>query len=1099
LRALLHFMSYSRLYSILVFGLMTAGGALPQIVLDTNPARTMGGPNAGLTTVTNLNPDLSAIGGMDSPSGIALDTTGSAPILYVADTVNNRILAWKNATSATLTNLQKPDMVIGQPDFYTTLPGINAASGPSRLNYPSGLLVDSSGNLYVADSGNNRILRFPTPFGANNNKGQPDVVLGQPDPFTSRKPNQDGAPAANTIYLSNLNGTTYTSAMALDGSGNLYVVDAGNDRVLGYPAASLKSGNFGPAATILLGQAGFASVASPIGQLDLTHLYIPSGVAIDSSGNIFVTDAIYRIMVYAPPASNAIGPPAIRIGGFVQGSSGVSQSSLNNPGAVVMLNNGPAVADSGNNRILIFDAFSSADWTVKSGDKTDSTPPPVAIGVIGQADYVSGLSNQGQAQPSATTLSNPAALAVAGTDVFVVDTSNHRVLVYPNSGSPGSAGGAPAATVVLGQAGFPYSSVNAMNGTGFWFTPGVTFDGDAGIVVDSSSATPHLYISDPNNNRVLGFADARMVGPGVAPDLVLGEPDFVTPVCNYGGVRVSSPAPGQLATQPTQSSLCYPTGLAVDSSTGDLYVADSENSRVLRFPAPFASGVTHMEQADLVLGQSGFTGLKNPAVNAGLMGFPYGLVFDQNTDSGNGLLVSDYSYNRVLFFEKSNLTAGNNGIQAAKVIGQSDFVSQGNSVLNQPHHIAVDSNDRIYVADSGHGQVLIFDSLPFLGSSTTTSLLALGGLYYPEAVSVLPIAIAGYPDDIWIGDHDNGVVRYARYGLLNTSGSNIPTDEFYPATLKAGSSVQCPAGGNDCVLPTLALTQDGLGNLYIADGSNRVGIHYPALATRNAANFLCAGPLDSQGNCTLGGLNEKGYYLAPGAVASTFEFAGLQFVQTPASFCPPGAASCLPVPTTVGGVQVLVNAVPSPIFYVDTNQINFVVPKEAPTSGTATLQVIVPANNQVLASGTVAMNTVAPAFFTTNQAGTGQMAAINCNDTPCETTNFINSASNPVVRGGIIELFGTGQGLVSGMPPDGQLPGGDLSTPVVPNVFLDGSPVPSSAIQFSGLAPNDVGLWQLNIIIPSSTAPGSSVSVLVSYENYLTFNSPNLQTNIAVK
>jgi hypothetical protein len=50
----------------------------------------------------------------------------------------------------------------------------------------------------------------------------------------------------------------------------------------------------------------------------------------------------------------------------------------------------------------------------------------------------------------------------------------------------------------------------------------------AGIAVDSSTSTPHLYVSDPNNNRVLGFADARKAGPGVQADIVIGEPDMST-------------------------------------------------------------------------------------------------------------------------------------------------------------------------------------------------------------------------------------------------------------------------------------------------------------------------------------------------------------------------------------------------------------------------------------------------------------------------------------------------------------------------------------------------------------------------------------------
>jgi uncharacterized protein (TIGR03437 family) len=419
-----------------------------------------------------------------------------------------------------------------------------------------------------------------------------------------------------------------------------------------------------------------------------------------------------------------------------------------------------------------------------------------------------------------------------------------------------------------------------------------------------------------------------------------------------------------------------------------------------------------------------------------------------------------------------------NGAAAVKVIGQPDFSATGSSTLSGPCHIGEDSNARVYVADSGHNQVVIFNSLTDLSTATTASINTLTGLNTPQAVWVNRTSVAGYPDDIWVGDAVHGVYRYPRYALLASPAA--PSFQMLP-TLEGTAS--CEQSQQQCfAMATLALTQDSFGNLYVADESNRVAIHYPAVAATNAASFLCAG------ECNLVVPADPQYYLAPGAIASLFAFGGTQFVQTAANF-----NNVLPVPTTVGGVQVLLNGQASPIFAVTPSQINLVVPSSAPTVGSVQVQVVQPSTGLILGSGNVNMNTVAPAMFTVSQTGIGQIAARNHID------GSVNSSSDPVARGQYIELYGTGQGVVHGGPPDGQLPTGTVSTPTNPQVFIGGIQVPAANVEFSGLAPCCVGLWQVNVLIPESTAPGAQVSLLVIYENYNSFNDPANITTIAVK
>jgi uncharacterized protein (TIGR03437 family) len=1067
-------------YNYLFLTLILAAAGTAQIVLDPGPARVLGHPSmtpAEQLVVTNLSPNFSANGGMFLPQGVAVDTSGSTPILYVADYGNNRVLAWKNATSATLTNLQNPDLIIGQPNADTTFPLTNGG-----LANPTAVLVDPSGNLYIADAGNNRVLRYPSPF-STAYRSTPDIVLGQPDPFSSRSQNQGGNPTAKTLNLSVLpfGDSIYRTALAMDSAHNLFVTDRGNGRVLRYPASVLTSGAVDPAADMVIGEAGFTTVGSPSSSTDPNILYYPAGLAFDAQGHLFVSDGAPRLVVYPATVTTGVAGaiiPAIRFAGVVSPAPATATAStLSYPLGIVTIANGPAVIDATYNRLLIFDPFSSSDWTVKTGDTTLSTPPPVAVAVLGQGtsltNFTSVLTNAGNPQAvvagtETATFSGPTAAFLAGTDLFVADSANNRVLVYANAGSPTSIPTTP--SVVLGQSAFPYDSPNSIQGKEFYF---VASSSDAGIVVDSSSTPPHLYVSDPNNHRVLGFADARVVGPGVKADIVIGEPDLQTAVCNFGGVTNS--ATEALPRQPTQSSLCYPTGVAVDSS-GNLYVADSDNGRVLRFPAPFNAS-NSSQQANLVLGQSGFTGISNPQASQSVMEVPYGLVV-----TASGLLVSDLSANRVLLFP---LQSASNGEAATKVIGQTNFTATAVSALSSPHHIAVDTINELYVADTGHNQVQVF-VIPS-GTSTSQPTLSFttradgGGLSAPQAVWVNTSAVAGYHNDIWVGDR----VGLSRYAQPSPFGSNIATLSIAAVEVQAGATLNCPGTSGFCEFPALAITQDSFGNLYAADGSNRVAIHYPALRATNSANYACAM------GCALGGNTYPESYLAPGALATLFFIpqSGGTFTSTAVG------NTVLPVPTKLGGVEVLVNGLPSPIIYAGPGQINFILPFEAPESGQTALEVVNATTSQVLGSGTTGqstyngttlglnMNAESPAFFTSNSAGTGQIAALNCNKTPCENT--VNNTTNPANTGSILQLYLTGQGLVSGAPGDGVPPSGAITTGATPVVYIGGS---SASVKYSGLAPGFPGLWQINVEIPSSTEliqpagfPTGVFPVLVEY------------------
>src|SRR4029079_3915903 len=118
-----------------------------------------------------------------------------------------------------------------------------------------------------------------------------------------------------------------------------------------------------------------------------------------------------------------------------------------------------------------------------------------------------------------------------------------------------------AASRVLGQDGMAFNAVNLAEGKELFLYAGVSrdanFTGDqsdgAGVVVDSKSSTPRLYIADTFNNRILGYKDARRVRPGDKADIVIGQADFSRTIIN---------APQGLASLPMDVGLYRPSGIA---------------------------------------------------------------------------------------------------------------------------------------------------------------------------------------------------------------------------------------------------------------------------------------------------------------------------------------------------------------------------------------------------------------------------------------------------------------------------------------------------------------------------------------------------------
>lgn len=1014
--------------ALLSLSLFTASAILliaqpPSVILNDSPSRVLGQPSRAVPVQT-ISPNWVEGRELTTPQGIAIDRSASGPILYIADTGNNRIMAWRNPLAAA--NGAPADLIIGQRNRFRTGPNGPGTDYTTGLRVPTGLTVDSEGNLWVADSNNNRIMRYPKPFEQPADFLFPDVVLGQ-DSFggassgsAGRFPNRGrDTCAANTLFLSDLGSNVFRTRMAFDPAGNLWVADPGNNRILRFPSRVLTPGNFGPDADLVLGQLDFVSRSAHSGDTrDKSKLFFPSGVTYGADGRLYVSDGRNRVLVYRNPST--IGQNADRILGILVLQQGqtvpprVNDIQFNTPESLLLADNFLFVADANNHRVVRFNPADS--WAAE----TPTSFSPSMRDVIGQDNFNIGDPNRGAATATAVGLNAPVDMTVLNNNLFIVDADNNRVVVVP--------GGAPftqAANKVFGQTIFDGSSPNLIEGKEFFFlgtSTGVLYRG-GGMALDGNT----LYIADTLNHRIMCYRDIRSTRLGQPADLIIGQvsPDRAIPN-----------SPNGRLTQPNQEGLVLPHSVAVDAN-GDLWVADSGNARVLRFPKPFAA--TGPQRANLVLGQPNFS-LRITDPSQRNMSFPVGLAFT----TGGHLLVSDLAHNRVLYFLKPTGGDFTNFQAATNVFGQPDFTSSapastGNR-MSGPRGIAVDVDDRLYVADSRNNRVHIYNRVTIAGPDASPAL-TLGGLSEPTGVAADPRTA-----EIWVANFT------ASQALRFPSFANLSINPRANLVLTTAPGV-------------LDIRVDNNSNIVLSDSSNRVSFYYQLAEQRNAANFQTT-------------------TLAPNTIGSLFARGGT-FADTTAVF------SGFPLPTELGDTQVFLDEKPASLFFVGERQINFFVPADAPTSGTVEILVLRKSTNQVIASGTMQMNSQAPGFFTSTASGLGQVSAINQDGT-------INSTTNPIARGQVISLYGTGLGRVSNAPPDGQpAPSGPLAEGARPDVSFNLLPARPDDVLYSGLAPGFVGLWQLNVRVPLTTPPGNQIPVVV-----LLNSQPNLlgaAVTIAVK
>ncbi len=515
---------------------------------------------------------------LTTPRGLGVDVHAN---LYVADTFNSRVTEY----DAPLSTGESATLVIGQPNATSSVCNQAGVAGAGTLCLPTGVAVDSSDTVWVYDSDNDRVVGYvesnpPRTATATRVLGQHDVTHA----------------TRNFVDATTVN----PEAVAIDRHANpnhLYVVDAINNRVLGYDDAATFTN--GGAASLVLGQPDFFSNGCDGGGTANCNVTVTvsatvlglnnfdaEGIAVDSQGNVWVSDSKNRRAVgYAAPFSSGMtqNEPATKVLGepdLVTAAGGIgcpaTQTATCGPrGLAVDASDNLFLIDGENERVLVFDT----PWAF------GGTPPQAAALVIGQDATGANFSGHGcnqffNANPGETadTVCNPAYVALdAHGNLYVADSGNNRVLEYDaplpfGGGTPGTPGhaGDVTADLVFGQAGAFNTAVCGLGATSLCNPLGVT--------VDASDA---VFVSDASNNRVLAFAELGTPPSNVTATLEFGQgttgADFTHGTANAGGLSANS-----------LSIVHAAPGVATDTA-GNLYVADTDNARLLAYGGPFPS------------------------------------------------------------------------------------------------------------------------------------------------------------------------------------------------------------------------------------------------------------------------------------------------------------------------------------------------------------------------------------------------------------------------------------------------------------------------------------------------------------------------------
>jgi sugar lactone lactonase YvrE len=676
--------------------------------------------------------------------------------------------------------------------------GDHQAATNANLSTPAGVVADASGNLFIADEGNNRVRKVDTNGVITTVAGSgTDVSVGAAvRPALRALPRLgsasvtyggDGGAATNALLYR-------PSDVVLDTAGNLYIADSGNNRVRKVDTNGIITTVAGNGTAAFAGDGGAATNAS---------LYRPVALTLDANGNLFIADSENNVV-------REVGRD-----GFISTVAGTNNYGFSGDGgaatnALMSAPSGVAVDASGN--LYIGDA---GNQRVRKVDARGIITTFAGTGAW-------GFSGDGGAATNAE-LWNPNGLGLdAAGNLLVADSSNSRIrrvgtngiitTVAGTNSAPSLGDGAAAVWAQLDNplgvrvdtrgrlliADSYEDRARMVNTNGVIFTVAgngtALYSGDggagdlAGVSLLSGLALDdrgNLYLADTGNGRI------RKLDTNGIITTFAGEGQS-----GYTGDNVAA----------TNSSLYYPAGVAVDFA-GEVFVADELNNRVRKI------GLNGLIITVAGTNAAGFGGDGAAATNALLSG-PSGVA----VDAAGNVFIADASNQRIRKVDTNGIitTVAGNGAKGIYLIGtySGDGGPATNAGFSNPAAVAVDAAGNLYIADSFNYRIRKVNAAgtvtTFAGNGTRT-FAGDGGLATNASIGLVYGLSLDAAGNLLIADTSNQRIRLVTTnGIISTVAGNGTAAFAGDGGAATNASLNEPSG----------VVADGEGNWLIADTSN---------------------------------------------------------------------------------------------------------------------------------------------------------------------------------------------------------------------------------------------------------------------------------------